>query len=82
MARRKTLKTTAADTRPTDPDLDTAGDFAVTPRISRGYLRATPGQAWGFHYESDEPVLSLFLDIVRSGVVDLLPPTSGAGGDG
>ena len=43
--------------RPTDPDLDADGDFDVTANVSRGFLQATPGQAWGFRYESGEPVL-------------------------
>jgi hypothetical protein len=45
--------------RPANPDLDTSGELEVTPQETRGFLRATPGQAWGFHYESGEPALIL-----------------------
>jgi len=41
--------------RPANPDLTTAGSFEVAPREARGFLQATPGRAWGFHYESGEP---------------------------
>ena len=41
--------------RPHDAALDAEGSFAVQGEPGRGYLRATPGQAWGFHYESGEP---------------------------
>lgn len=43
--------------RPADPDLTAEGSFGVVPSLARGYLRATPGQAWGFRYESGEPVM-------------------------
>lgn len=42
-----------------DPDLAQEGSFEVTARDSRGFLQATPGHAWGFHYESGEPVFLL-----------------------
>ena len=53
--------------RPHDPDFSQAGDFDVErsenpeaePREVRGFLRATPGKAWGFHYQSGEPFLAL-----------------------
>jgi hypothetical protein len=45
--------------RPANPELTEAGEFEVTAGESRGFLRATPGQAWGFHYESGEPVFIL-----------------------
>jgi Domain of unknown function (DUF5060)/Protein of unknown function (DUF4038)/Putative collagen-binding domain of a collagenase len=53
---RWTYRTTA---RPADPDLQGEGTFEVTPRDDRGFLRATPGQAWGFTYEDGTPVLLL-----------------------
>lgn len=46
-------------TRPADPDLAGTGSFEVTPRRSSGFLRSTPGDAWGFRYESGEPVFLL-----------------------
>ena len=51
---RWTYRTVAA---PADPDLASEGSFEVTPRPTRGFLRATPGDAWGFRYESGEPAL-------------------------
>ena len=45
--------------RPADPELTTSGGFDVTGAQTRGYLRATPGEGWGFHYESGEPVFLL-----------------------
>jgi hypothetical protein len=45
--------------RPTDPELDTQGEFQVTPREADGFLRATPGEAWGFQYESGKPLFIL-----------------------
>jgi hypothetical protein len=45
--------------RPANADLDTSGEFEVTPQESRGFVRATPGQAWGFAYESGEPAFFL-----------------------
>lgn len=47
------LRTTST---PTDPELETEGEFSVTPRAARGFLRSTPGEAWGFTFESREPV--------------------------
>lgn len=44
--------------RPANPDLEQAGSFEVTPRRTRGFLRATPEQAWGFAYENGEPWLA------------------------
>lgn len=49
--------------RPYDQELTTEGAFEVTPRESRGFLQATPGRAWGFHYESGEPTF-IFGDTV------------------
>ena len=45
--------------RPTDPDLDREGGFRVIPADGRGYLRATPGEAWGFAYESGQAAFLL-----------------------
>ena len=41
--------------RPANPDLERDGAFEVTARETRGFLRATPGEAWGFAYENGEP---------------------------
>ncbi|KPK65553.1 MAG: hypothetical protein AMK73_02695 [Planctomycetes bacterium SM23_32] len=43
--------------RPDDAGLTAEGAFQVTPSQGRGFLRPTPGRAWGFHFESGEPVL-------------------------
>jgi hypothetical protein len=48
---------------PADPSLDTQGSFAVSHRQARGFLRATPGEHWGFAFETGEPVF-LFGDTV------------------
>ncbi len=48
---------------PHDPALAAEGRFEVTPREVRGFLRATPGAAWGFTHESGEPAL-IFGDTV------------------
>jgi hypothetical protein len=45
--------------RPTDPALDQTGSFEVTPHETRGFLKATPGEAWGFQFESGEPAFLL-----------------------
>lgn len=45
--------------RPANPELTREGAFEVTARQTRGFLRATPGRAWGFHYESGEPAFLL-----------------------
>jgi hypothetical protein len=41
---------------PENPDLAEEGIVTVTPRATRGFLRATPGEAWGFRYEDGTPV--------------------------
>lgn len=41
--------------RPTDTELDAEFDFEVEPRESRGFLKATPGEAWGFRFENGDP---------------------------
>ena len=48
---------------PPDPELDQTGAFDVEASDRRGFLRATPGQGWGFSYESGEPAL-IFGDTV------------------
>lgn len=45
--------------RPADPSWLRQGSFDVLTAEGRGFLRATPGEAWGFHYESGEPALIL-----------------------
>jgi hypothetical protein len=45
--------------RPHDEGLSQEGGFEVVLGEGRGFLKATPGQAWGFHYESGEPVFLL-----------------------
>ena len=49
--------------RPADPALAEEGRFEVTERPCRGFLRATPGEAWGFTWESGSPAF-LFGDTV------------------
>ena len=44
---------------PADADLAREGSFEVAGRQARGFLQSTPGRAWGFHYESGEPVFLL-----------------------
>jgi hypothetical protein len=44
--------------RPAEAELCTEGTFRVAARQGRGFLKATPGKAWGFHYESGEPALA------------------------
>jgi len=44
---------------PPDPDLMQQGHSEVADREARGFLQATPGRAWGFHYESGEPAFLL-----------------------
>ena len=51
------------EARPVDPQLAAAGGFTVTARDTRGFLRATPGAAWGFGWESGDPAF-LFGDTV------------------
>jgi len=38
--------------RPADAGLTQAGEFEVTARETPGFVKATPGTAWGFSYES------------------------------
>ncbi|MGC9348167.1 MAG: DUF5060 domain-containing protein [Anaerolineae bacterium] len=45
--------------RPADPELTAEGSFEVTPRETRGFLQCTPGDAWGFRFESGEAAFLL-----------------------
>ena len=51
-----TYRTTS---RPANRQLDQEGTFEVSGAEARGFLRATPGEAWGFCYESGEPAFLL-----------------------
>lgn len=42
--------------RPPDPDFSGSFSFAVGDGEARGFLKATPGEAWGFHFENGEAV--------------------------
>ncbi len=42
---------------PPNPDFERLGTFDVSERESAGFLKSTPGKAWGFARESGEPVL-------------------------
>jgi hypothetical protein len=42
--------------RPINAALDAQGAFQVTERETDGFLQSTPGQAFGFHYESGKPL--------------------------
>lgn len=45
---------------PADHELAAEGSLTVAPsEAGRGFLRATPDKAWGFSYESGEPMLLL-----------------------
>lgn len=48
-----------SSSRPANAELNQEGSFEVTPNQTVGFLQATPGRAWGFHYESGEPVFIL-----------------------
>ncbi len=48
---------------PANPDFDQSGQFDVAAGETRGFLTSTPGKAWGFAFESGEPVL-IFGDTV------------------
>ena len=54
------LRTTA---RVPDPGLEQEGTFSVVPCDSRGFVKATPGQGWGFTFENGDPVF-IFGDTV------------------
>ena len=45
--------------RPRNDELTAEGTFTVTDRPARGFLKATPRDAWGFRYEAGDPVLLL-----------------------
>lgn len=53
----------AITSRPTNADLQTSGTLTVTEREARGFLQATPGRAWGWHWEDGTPAL-IFGDTV------------------
>lgn len=44
---------------PADPELVDTGSFEVTERATDGFLKATPGDAWGFRHESGRPAFLL-----------------------
>jgi Protein of unknown function (DUF4038)/Domain of unknown function (DUF5060) len=44
---------------PSDKELEHDEEFVVPPSSTRGFLKSTPGQAWGFRYESGEPAFLL-----------------------
>ncbi|MBC7235657.1 MAG: DUF4038 domain-containing protein [Chloroflexi bacterium] len=44
---------------PRDPELEAQGELHVVLGAARGYLQATPGRAWGLHFESGAPVFIL-----------------------
>jgi hypothetical protein len=41
---------------PRNPDFTQSGSFEVAPGESRGFLKSTPGDHWGFAFESGDPV--------------------------
>lgn len=43
------------ESTPPNPDFAQSGAFDVTPAETRGFLKSTPGGAWGFAFESGEP---------------------------
>lgn len=45
--------------RPADAGLVAEGSLNAAPLQGRGFLKATPRRAWGFHYESGEPAFVL-----------------------
>lgn len=45
--------------RPQNKDFSETGSFEATPNDSHGFLRAVPGEAWGFAYENGEPFLAI-----------------------
>jgi len=49
--------------RPANAGLTAGGIFTVTEREARGFLRATPGEGWGFTWEDGTPAL-IFGDTV------------------
>ncbi len=53
----------AITSRPANAELHATGVVTVTEREARGFLRATPGEAWGFAWEDGTPAL-IFGDTV------------------
>ncbi len=51
--------TLSLDSVPPNPDFDLNEQFEVEPAEARGFWRSTPGEAWGFSLESDEPLFVL-----------------------
>ncbi|MFO8006801.1 MAG: DUF5060 domain-containing protein [Candidatus Brocadiia bacterium] len=49
--------TYAVSSMPSEPGLRAQGSFQVEDADVEGFLRATPGEAWGFHFQSGRPVL-------------------------
>ena len=45
--------------RPEDRELQGEASFVVSQRKARGFLKATPGEAWGFRFESGEPLFMM-----------------------
>ncbi len=43
------------ESTPPNPDFARSGAFDVTPAETRGFLKSTPGETWGFAFESGEP---------------------------
>ena len=41
--------------RPADPDFSKSFSFTVADSEARGFLKATPGDAWGFRFENGDP---------------------------
>jgi hypothetical protein len=44
---------------PPNPDFAQKGRFETAPNDARGFLRSTPGEGWGFAFESGEPIFIL-----------------------
>ncbi|MEJ7902332.1 MAG: DUF5060 domain-containing protein [Thermomicrobiales bacterium] len=44
------------ESTPPNPDFTQSGAFEAIPGDTRGFLRSTPDEAWGFAFESGEPV--------------------------
>lgn len=44
---------------PPNPDFERGGTFEVEAAEVRGFMRSTPGEGWGFTWESGEPVFIL-----------------------
>jgi hypothetical protein len=51
------------ESTPPNPDFERDGVFEVEGGDGRGFLKSTPGEAWGFAFENGEPVM-IFGDTV------------------